>query len=51
MMAEIQGEIMSFTSVLGLMMVSMGTNELMVFTPCLLIMMLKVLRLKVPGLY
>lgn len=51
MMAEVQGEIMSFSSVRGLMMVSMRMDEVMLFTPWLVIMMLKVVVLRAPGLH
>lgn len=53
MMAEVQGEIMSFTSVLGLTMVSVRTDELMLLPPCLVMMMkvlVLVLVLSMPGL-
>ena len=51
MMAEVQGEIMPFTSVLGLTMVSVRTDELLLrlLAPCL-VMMMKVLVLRAPGL-
>lgn len=42
MSAQVQGEIMSFSSVLGIMMVSMRMDEVMRFTPLLVIMMAKV---------
>lgn len=51
MMAEVQGEIMSFNSVRGLMMVSMRMDEVMLFTPWLVILMLKVVMLREPGLH
>lgn len=36
-MAEAQGEIVSFNSALGLMIVSTRTPELLLFAPCLVI--------------
>lgn len=34
MRAQVQGEIMSFSSVLGIMMVAMRMDEVMLFIPC-----------------
>lgn len=45
MMAEVQGEVMSFNSVLGTVRLSMRADEVMLFTPCLAMTMLKVAML------
>lgn len=49
--AQVQGEIMSFSSLLGIVMATVRVDEVMLFSPFLVIMMVKVVMMGAAGIY